>query len=238
MKKNLLVFIAIVTSLMSFAQNDSVTNIFQQNNDYVDSQINQIPKSLNNNNPNFDTILEYQSKIQTQKLLKNLFIIGFIFMSLLSIFLFYINNVKIKQILNMVKVQERQIDIKNFEVEKLSIILHQSNDGIYIVDQNNNINWYNNSFLKIYNYTEQDIENEKFDFFHSEDENIQKLLDKVKNEKRPVQFSFEVKNKKGEYLYIQRKILPLSDDKNDVTNYAIIDTDLTALKLALDKNEK
>lgn len=237
MKKNILAFILIVISLMSYAQKDSITNIIQNNNNYLDSQINQVSTPANNT-PNFDSIIEYQSEIQTQKLLKNLFIIGFVFMSLLSIFLFYINNVKIKQILNMVKIQERQIDIKNFEVEKLSVILHQTNDGISIIDQNSNINWFNNSFLRIFGYSEQKIENEKIDFFHSEDADIQKLLDKVKIEKKPVQFTFEMKDKKGEYLYIQRKILPFSDEKSNVINFAIIDSDLTAIKLALDQTSK
>jgi len=236
MKKILITLIFISVSLLNYAQTDSITSIIPNNT--IDSQINAINNPLKNDTPNFDSLMEYESNIQTQRLLKNLFLIGFIFMSLLSIFLFYINNVKIKQIVNMVKIQDRQIDIKNFEVEKLSIILHQTNDGIAIVDDTSNINWFNNSFLKIYGYTEQEIENEKIDFFRSENEDIQNLLDKVKTEKKPVQFTFEFKDKKGDTLYIQRKVLPFSDDKSQVTNYAFIDSDLTAIKLALEQTNK
>ena len=179
-----------------------------------------------------------QTEIQTQKLYKNLFLIGFIFMTMLSILLFYINNIKIKQIMNLIKIQERQIDIKSFEIEKLSIILHHTNEGVAITDDKGKIMWNNDSFKKIHGFTEEDLQSEDFNIFEYDNENIKQLIDKLKNQRQAVQFSFETKNNKNQTIYVQRKILPIADEKNKVLSYAVIDEDLTALKLAVNQSRK
>ena len=159
-------------------------------------------------------------------------------MSVMVIFLFYINNVKIKQILKLVKIQEQQVGAKDFEIERLSIILNNTMDGIAIIDKNNKILWHNSSFLHLFGIKKENIDDAKLDFFSSENTDIQELINKAKNDNKPVQFTFDIKNKNGDTVFIQRRIIPISDSENVVENFAIIDTDYTALKLALkDKNK-
>lgn len=187
------------------------------------------------NNFSFDQKLNYQTEIQTQKLLKILFLSGFIFMSLIVIFLIYINNVKIKQILQMIKVQKSQLDVKNFETEKLSIILNNTVDGVAIIDEQNNILWCNRAFNQLFGYSEQELASKPIDFFSSNDQQINQMLQKSKMELTPVQFAFSVKNKDGLDLFIQRRVIPIVD-ANNIRNFAIIDTDFTALKIASTHN--
>jgi len=219
--------------------------IFSQN---IDSNVNNsypIPDSLVQNSSIQNDITQeltedfiFDTKLQAQKLQKNLFLAGFIFMSLVVVFLFYVNNTKIKQVLEMVKIHERQLDIKNFEVEKLSIILNNTIDGIAIIDDQNNILWNNSSLLELYGYTDEDIINKSIDFLSSEKSEINELIEKSKKDKKPVQFTFEFKNKNDNTIYIQRRIIPITDQKNNIDNFAIIDTDYTALKLAVDSSKK
>jgi PAS domain S-box-containing protein len=208
---------------INFPVPDSITQSFDNQLD-ADKQIN-------------DLII-VNSELQSQKLLKNLFLAGFIFMSVMVIFLFYINNVKIKQILKLVKIQEQQVGAKDFEIERLSIILNNTMDGIAIIDKNNKILWHNSSFLHLFGIKKENIDDAKLDFFSSENTDIQELINKAKNDNKPVQFTFDIKNKNGDTVFIQRRIIPISDSENVVENFAIIDTDYTALKLALkDKNK-
>ena len=213
--------------------------IFSQTKDSINYTIpdsvltqNSIPIDNQLNNFTFDQKINYQTEIQTQKLLKILFLSGFIFMSLIVILLIYINNVKIKQILAMIKVQESQLDVKNFETEKLSIILNNTADGVAIIDEQNNILWCNRAFNQLFGYSEQELANKPIDFFTSNDATIQEMLQKSKLELTPVQFAFSVKNNDGIDLFIQRRIIPIADTNNNIRNYAVIDTDFTALKIA------
>lgn len=211
----------------SFSQNDSSNTIFS------------IPDSIANKSIDYDENLNdlfaYETQIQTQKLLKNLFLIGFIFMTVIVIFLFYINNTKIKQVVRLVKKQEYDIVLKKFEVEKLSIILNNTVDAIVIIDDINNILWNNQSFYELYEISKEEVINKNIDFFSNEDNKIQELLDKTKIEKKPIQYTFSFKSKNDRIIYIQRRILPITDSKSEIKNFAIIDTDYTALKIAFDK---
>lgn len=218
----------------------SALNFFGQTDSLDLNQTYSIPDTLTDNlydtdlsDMNYEDNFILETQLQSQKLLKNLFLIGFIFMTFVVIFLFYINNVKIKEVLQMVKIQERQIDLKKFEIEKMSFILNNTIDAICIIDTQNKILWNNSSFISLYGYEKEELENKKIDFFTSENNNIQELLENAKNNKKPVQFTFDFKNKLQQTIFVQRRIIPISNHDNSTENFAIIDTDYTALKIAL-----
>ncbi len=236
MRKITLLILFAIISLNITAQSPSDTNI-DINFPIPDSVTQVLDQPLDVDNHINDLII-VNSKLQSQKLLKNLFLAGFIFMAIMVIFLFYINNVKIKQILELVKIQEQQVNAKNFEIDKLSIILNNTMDGIAIIDKDNKVLWNNTAFLQIYGYEKDEIKDVKIDFFSSENTDIQELINKAKNEKKPVQFTFDIKNKNNDTIFIQRRIIPITDSENKIENFAIIDTDYTALKLALIDNNK
>lgn len=226
-----ILLLAVLFSVTAYAQTDSL----DQNYSIPDSFIQDVnPANLDDLNYADNFFIDTQ--LQTQKLLKNLFLIGFIFMTLVVIFLFYINNVKIKEVLNMVKVQERQLNLKKFEIEKMSIILNNTIDAITIVDSDSKILWFNTSFLNLYGYEKNEVIDKQIEIFSSENTNIQELLDNAKNNLKPVQFTFDFKNKAGQTIFIQRRIIPISNSNQETENFAIIDTDYTALKIALKKD--
>jgi len=227
--KFLVIILLVISSKFVYSQTKDTFNYAIPDSVLVKTTIPQDNKAYD---LTFDQKLNYQTEIQTQKLLKILFLSGFIFMSLIVVLLIYINNVKIKQILQMIKVQENQLELKNFETEKLSIILNNTVDGVAIVDEQNNILWCNKSFSQLYDLSDEDMKNKPIDFFKSSDSSIQELLDKTKNQTQPVQFAFSLKNKTGVDLFIQRRIIPIVETNSNIRNFAIIDTDFTALKVA------
>lgn len=183
----------------------------------------------------FEEKISLQTELQTQKLFKIIFLSGFIFMTLLVVVLMYINNIKIKQVLSMINEQEKNFRQQQIQVEKFSIILNNTIDGIAIVDINNTILWANKSFGEIYGYNSEDLTNKPIDFFSSDERDIDNLIKKATQENKPVQFTISTKNKLGAELFIQRRIIPLNFE-GDTKSFAIIDTDFTALKLVSIKN--
>ncbi len=215
------------------------TNIKGQTDTSVDVLPTPDSSIINYDNQNesseFEEILEYKTQIQSQKVMKNLFFAGFLFMTFMVVAVFYVYKNKIKEFFEALQKQQREIDIRQFEVEKLSWIVNNTVDAITIIDNKNEILWYNNSFLFLYNYSEEEMKIKKIDFFDFKDTEIQELIAKCKKEIKPIEFTFEHKNKNAHTTYIQRRVIPLTNKDAEIINYAIIDTDYTALKLATKK---
>ncbi len=173
----------------------------------------------------------YETQLQTQKFLKTLFIIAFIFMTLIVILMFFFYYYKIKQIVRLLDLQDRELKQRQFQIEKFSVILNYTMDAASIADSEGNIIWANNRFEKIFGVNPETSQ-EKVNIFDTSDPDIQKLHKELKEEVKPIQYTTSTRNAKGETVWFQRRIIPLINDKKEILNYAVIDTDLTALQLA------
>ncbi len=179
-----------------------------------------------------DETFMLKTELQTQKFLKNIFLVAFIFMTFMLILLFFIAYTKLKQIIKILKDSEREIQIRQLQIDKLSLILNNTSDAVSIADENGKIIWANKSFEKIFGFNPEEKET---NIFETKDPNIKSMLDKCKKEKIPVQFTAQMTNEKGEKIWIQRKIIPFVNEKQEILNFTVIDTDYTALKLATEK---
>ncbi len=245
MKKLILTVSIVVFAIFSFAQkaSDSIISTANQADTAVVSKIRQ---GLGVNGDTFssisalqqanaDQIFILQTELQTQKFLKLIFLLGFIFMTLIVIMLFVIYFVKIRQIVKLIQIQDRELKLRDFEVEKLSIILNNTMDAASITDKSGKIIWANKSFERIFGVNP---EMQEINVFETNDPDIKKLIQQCRTQHRPVQFTKEMTTEKGEKKWIQRRIIPLVNDKNEILNFAVIDTDYTALKLATEKNQE
>ncbi len=227
-QKVFLTLIIVISGLVLSAQNDPTNQVYK------------IPDSIldRTQQVNFEDILsdstESMYELQTQKLMKNLFLGGFIFMTLVVIFMVYINKTKIKEIVKLIKEQEQKLMIKEFETKKFSTIINNTIDAIIITSKSGDILWNNNSFMELYNYKSDEIENKKIDLLKNIDDETYKRFEEDLKQNKAIQYTFEDKNKDRNTIYIHRRIIPMIDNGSDEVNYAIIDTDFTALKLYTD----
>jgi len=225
-------FFILVANII-FAQNDSLNNSI--GDPIIDSEYN-----LNfEDTVGLDDIMMYKTQLQAQKLYKNIFLISFVFMLVFIGFLFFIYYSKIKEVLKIISIQEKELILKNFEVKKLGMILNNTEDSVSITNKEGNIIWNNNSFFNVFGYSLEEVEqNDKFNVFLSQKKEIQDLLDKCKINNTSVLFTDKTENKKNEEVWFQRKIMPVIDEDNKETiNFVVIDTDFTALQLAMEKNK-
>ncbi len=243
MKKIVLVSVAVLISIFTFAQSPGKTikadtsgadsallNRLQQGVGLVGDSTIDISALQQSS---MQQVFTLQTELQTQKFLKSIFLLGFIFMTLIVILLFAIYYIKIRQILKLIDIQEKEMKLRQFEVEKLSIIINNTMDAAAITDKNGKVLWANKSFERIYGVNPEMTE---INLLETKDPDIEKLIEKCRKEHRAVQFTKEMVTEKGEKKWIQRRIIPLVNDKNEILNFAVIDTDYTALKLASEKN--
>ena len=238
MKKNYLLLFSILFlfSIGIYAQpNDSIDTVPISETEI--NQNSQINFDYDENNLDMKSAFYYKTKLHTQKLLKNLFLIGFIFMLLVVGFIFYIYYSKTKEVLKLVKIQEKEIELRQFEVKKLGIILNNTEDSSLIADKNGEIIWANSSFKNIFGSTFEELKKQnKANIFETTNPDIKALHEKCIKLLKPVQYSTETIDNKNNQVWFQRRIIPLIDEeKKEIINFAVIDTDFTALKLAMKK---
>ncbi len=182
-----------------------------------------------------DEIFLLKTQLQTQKFLKNIFLVGLILLSLILFLLLFIYYSKVRGVVKIIEKSEKEIEIRQLQIDKLSLIINNTNDAISIAQADGKIIWANKSFEKIFGFNP---ENKDVNIFDTPDKDIQKMLEKCRTDHQPVQFTAQMVNDKGEKIWIQRKIIPFVNEKNEVINFAIIDTDYTALKLATENKQE
>jgi PAS domain S-box-containing protein len=125
----------------------------------------------------------------------------------------------------------------NDELRKLSLVASKTDNVVIIFDKNGKIDWVNDSFQKMYGYSYDEYLNtigDNITDFYS-DINGHKILDKLTNTKKPVNFIKSIVDKSGIIKWKQSTVTPVLDDKNEITNFIIVESDITRIKEAEQK---
>ncbi len=209
MKKKLLLLALLALGVVAFAQNPDLV---------TDSLMAVSPDTANISFPSFDDYLQTKTELTTQRFLKNLFLIGFVFTAVLLLTLVFVYVVKVKKIVKSIEQQEDAIITKSFQIEQLSIILNNIFDAAFIIDKQGNILWANSVFFDLFGLKPaKDLNLNDFT------ENLQVNLHVVNEKKKTYQYETVLKHN-GKTVKVLRRIIPFIHDKDQVIeNYAIID---------------
>jgi len=214
--KILIILIFLGINLNSYSQknlNDSLNNNIMTN--YVGEDIN-------------EEVFNLQTEVSTQKMQRNIFIITFIFMIFVVIMILFIYNTKIKEVLKLVRIQEREIELRKFEVSKLGQILNYTENSISLTNLNGDILWANVGFSNFYGQTYQElVEQKKANIFTNLSETDLIAFEKCKISKLPIFYSFDFEHISKIKIRIKRHLIPLLDENKEIINYAVIDSNLT-----------
>ncbi|QCR22740.1 PAS domain S-box protein [Pontibacter sp. SGAir0037] len=119
------------------------------------------------------------------------------------------------------------------ELEKLSLVASRTNNGVLIIDKNNEIEWANEGFTRLTGYTlEEALGKYPFDLLYNPKADQSSFLavkDKMLNGE-PVSFEVMCSAKSGEDMWINVQINSVLDEKGNVLRYIAVQTDITALK--------
>ncbi len=143
-------------------------------------------------------------------------------------------NAEILKQKEQIELQAKLLEETNKELEKLSIVAENAQNGIIIMDKEGNIEWLNAGFTKMYGYTLQLFINEldRNIIKASQNPEIKKYYEKCINEKVNVTYETESRKRNGEKIWTKTTLTPILNEEGEIVRLVAIDTDITEIKLA------
>ncbi len=129
--------------------------------------------------------------------------------------------------------QAEQLKQINKELEKLSIVASQTDNGVVIMDNIGNVEWVNRGFSNMYGYTFRDLQVKSTDSltgFYASNPDIMSIKDDCLGTSQPRVFECEVVTKQGKNIWVQSTLTPILDENNNIARLVTIDTDITQIK--------
>lgn len=128
--------------------------------------------------------------------------------------------------------QKEEIEKKNLALERLSLVATKTDNAIMIMDAQGNIEWINDCFTRIYNYSYNDFitkrgRNILQTSFNPE---IKETLDKCIRTKKAVYYEALNITSDGKEVWTQTTLTPVLNNNNEITHLLTIDSDITKRK--------
>jgi signal transduction histidine kinase/CheY-like chemotaxis protein len=148
---------------------------------------------------------------------------------------FRINQRNDKQTIhdNLLKIalQNKELEIINTELEKLSIVASETDNSIAIYDDNGRMEWGNTGFEKLYEVNINDLMKNARDNIELiiPNENIRHYVNKCMESQLPVVFETPVVTKSKKVLWVQTTLSPFIRSEK-IFKIIAIDSDITSLK--------
>lgn len=121
---------------------------------------------------------------------------------------------------------------QSIQLKRLSLVAEKTNNVILILDKNGNIEWVSSSFERLNKITLAELIASKGSniLTISGNQNIKEIFHKVINEKRSC--TYESKNEwvKDEIIWALSTISPVLDEKGELVNMIVIDSNITEMK--------
>lgn len=182
----------------------------------------------------------HKAEVQRQKTERNAFVVGFILILVLAIVIFrgYKQKQKANDLLEeknrSINNQNKLIEEKNVELEKLSIVARETVNGVIIADANGEIEWANQGFTRLLGYDVEEFKTLKGSNLLQASSNpeISKLIAYGVNEKKSVSYEAINITSSGKELWVQSTLTPIIDEMGVLKKIVVIDSDITELKKA------
>jgi len=159
-----------------------------------------------------------------------------IFLTIAVLERFRLNQEKAKKTIqdNLVRIeiQNKELEIINFELEKLSIVASETDNGVAIYNKDGVIEWANTGFENLYGLRLGDLIKEKRDRIQDivPNRNITRYLNNCRDSKLPIVFETQVMLKESREKWIQTTLSPYVRS-GKINKIIAIDSDITNLKI-------
>ncbi len=130
------------------------------------------------------------------------------------------------------RAQKELLELKNYELGKLSLVASKTDNLIYIFLPNGELDWFNNSFSLTLGMT--------LDEYHraeplsiidiSSNKNIRHVLNTCLREKSVVSYESKMVNENKQEKWYHTTLTPIMDERDNINYLIAIDTDITRLK--------
>ena len=129
---------------------------------------------------------------------------------------------------------KKELDQKNKELIKLSIVARETTNAVSIYDSQCNLEWTNEGFSKLYSRIIQNPAEivGKSIFEISKNVDIKQIVENSISQKATIPYTTEIAIEDEVSQWIQTALTPIVDENGDLFKLVIIDTDITEIKLA------
>lgn len=165
------------------------------------------------------------AKLKQQHTTRNYLIAGIVMIVLLLLLIY--NRFLVKSRASKI------IHEKNKQLEKLSIVARETGNGVFITNQDGNIEWFNEGFSKLFGWNsieEYHRERGTNIFQVSGNSNISNIISDAVQKKKSVTYENATPTKTNEKLWIQTTLTPIFNKKGALTKLVFVETDITRLK--------
>lgn len=131
--------------------------------------------------------------------------------------------------------EKEKMEAANLELEKLSLVASETDNAVFILDADGNLEWINEGFTRLTGYSYQDVlEMRKGRNFLETSTNpeIRRLLEQVIKENNSVQYESQLPSITGESIWVISTLTPILDESGKLRNIVIIDSNITDRKKA------
>ncbi|MBI9067152.1 MAG: SpoIIE family protein phosphatase [Salinivirgaceae bacterium] len=143
-------------------------------------------------------------------------------------------NKKIAQQNEEIEVQSQHLMEANEELNKLSIIASETDNGIKVMNASGRITWINEGYTKLHGYKLDELQSiDSYSLIGDHANiNISELVSVWYGDKKPISFQSLNKTKSGTAIWTQTTITPVLGENGRINQMIAIDSDITKLKEA------
>jgi len=143
-------------------------------------------------------------------------------------------NAELEQQKEEIMMQAEELSLVNQELEKLSVVVRETDNAVIITDPEGNFIWINSAFTKMFGYTFEELVNyiSKNIVSDNTDPEIRAKVMKCINEKVTVNYELKVRNKFNKEIWVHTTLTPILNEYEQIESLVAIDSDITLLKKA------
>ncbi len=136
--------------------------------------------------------------------------------------------------------QAQELERKNFELAKLSIVAEHTDNGVLIADRTGVIEWMNAGFERMLGMSFEEFKQyfgDNIIFTDLEPEVLEQIERSLRN-KESAEFTVKITTPKGKLLWLRSTLTPMYDEEGNLLKIFSINADITEIKLAQEKIER
>jgi len=132
------------------------------------------------------------------------------------------------------KVEDRtkELQFKNSELEKLSLVASETDNAILIFDDNQQLEWVNTGFEKLTEYSLEEYKKVRGVSLKeiSSNNDVAVFISDIITEKKSIVYESEVLSKSGKHYWLSSTLTPIFNEQGELKNIVVIETDITLRK--------
>ncbi len=145
-----------------------------------------------------------------------------------------LSNKQIAQQKEEIEVQQQHLMDTNAELEKLSIIARETDNGVRVMNESGEVIWINDGYSRMFGYNLYELQMKNGNPFGGKkaDADFKSLIDNWMGNKKPITYQSLNNKKSGEDIWVQTTLTPILNGEGNVDRMIAIDSDITRLKKA------